>query len=264
MSTVTFTVVNGAHGAYRIEDRGINESKYEIVLTPGPEPFKVVAMALANGGPRGLQNVTVQVKAGGPTVVFSLEKQEVCYKWDERKKDWVLGDNTALFGSHRGTLNNVVKDMMDAAPLSTTRNTTLINYVTDSLFFECDLCGDEEEHEKFCKAMEEAAELVKAYNTHPAGPKIRHLTLSFCTDMTYVSDVLDMFRSIPFLEDVALMGHKHVGLPRLDGEGPHSVERDEQELKGELDLLSEYPFKARLYNSNGYEVLEDAPDFDFY
>lgn len=276
MATVTVTVVNGAHGAYRIKDHGIDESECktispqtpghsrlinstdQVILTPEADAFKVVGMCLGNGGPRGLLNVTIKVKNGTPTVIFTLKKQEVRCEWNQRANCWVLGDNAALFGSKRAALNNVVKDILAPAPFSTNRKTTLINYATDTLFFECDLCGGVEEHQQYCTAMQDAAELVKAINTDPASQKIRHLKLSFCTDLTYVSGVLDLVNKIPHLESVTLIGHSHFGLRQLEENAPHSFERDEGELKGELGRLKKYKFVTRLLNNLGEEVVDNG------
>lgn len=272
----TVTIVNGEHGAYRIKDHGIDESECktislqalrhsrlinstdQVILTPGADAFKVVRLCLGNGGPRALLNMTIKVKNGTPTVIFPLEKQEICYEWNQRANCWVLGDNAALFGVKRAALNNVVKDILAPAPFSTNRKTTLINYATDTLFFECDLCGGEEEHEQYCTAMQEAADLVEAINTDPATQKIHHLKMSFCTDLTYVSSILDLVKKIPHIKSVTLIGHSHFGLRQLEDDAYHSFERDQGELKGELGNLEKYKFVTRLLNNLGEEIVDDG------
>jgi hypothetical protein len=233
----------------------------EVILTPrGPNALKLVSSVVGNSGPRALSDATVKIRGGKPKIIFPLQKQEVSYVWDTDKKLWVFGDNTSLYGSNRATLNKVVKEFLHPAPRGgSRRDGPLINYLTDSLFFECHLCGVENNAE-FGRAMSEAAGIVFAHQSNPNNPPIRNLALSWCTGEVSLSPIL--VTSVKHLEHVTVVMHNHFHEDRLDGEGPNCRFRDIAEAQGAIlgGELEGYDFSVSIEEFNRFPVTSEEDE----
>jgi hypothetical protein len=238
----------------------------EVILTPkGPNALELATSVADNGGPRALSGVTVKTSGQKPKIIFPLEKQEVSYLWDTNKKRWVFGDNSDLYGSDRATLNKVVEEFLHPAPrVGSRRAGPLINYLTDSLFFECHLCG-EDHNAEFDRAMAEAVDIVIAHQSNPNNPPIRNLALSWCTGDPSVSTILGPVASVKHLEHVTVVMHRHFDEDRLDGEGPNCRFRDIREAQGAIigGELKGYAFSASIEEFNRFPVDPDEGEDEY-
>jgi hypothetical protein len=185
-------------------------------------------------------------------------RQRVDYEWNVHRGRWIVADNDDnknLWGAQQGTINAVVKHLLRPAPNAGSgfRKLPLINHFSDQIYFECDLCGSKADHNEYLKAMHGAAKYVEYYQGLPRDDPIMHLVLSLCTDVLYISEILEMFRDIPHLKSIDLQIHVHIGCESLLTGGPHYFEKDMAEMKGVISNgeLKGYPFFVRILDNDG-------------
>jgi hypothetical protein len=279
----TISVVDRPEGTYQITDKGLTASECKTILSRivrysvlinlldkvvltarGPNAYKLGQSALVKSQ-RAIPGKVVVKKSSNNDdyiIMFSLQRQEIDYRWNMDTHRWMLANNASTFGANQATLNPVVRGILDPAPSAGSRRAgPMINYITDSLFFQCDLCGDD--HDEYKRAMKAAADIISSHQNNPNIPNIPYISLSWCTGDYNVKSVLDLVAGIPHLKEVTLIMHQHFRAMREDGEGLNCPARDDREAQGIIMSgdLNKWPFKAVILDYRKMDIEVDPDEF---